>query len=272
MRIVLFLLSMLSCAAPAIGEGWPTDVTSYEVSGIKLGDTPDDALAVLRLKGFDCLYRNLLGNDGRLKDYGYSGRIECSSEPEIVNKYWNLSESKTRIELTIAATDFDNLGDPDKHFVQRIHFIEAYKDPPNTSSMHAALKEKYGDITSVDVNRDGDAQARAAWQEKQEACRSIYKQNAYGQNKWDKESLLELNACKIEQKRLESDFYLTLPSSVNYSYTFDSTGSTADVEIVAEWQGLKMAADADRDMRQLISERDAIEGQFKIEKPKGTTF
>lgn len=267
MRIALFLLSTLSCATPAIAEGWPTDVTSYEVSGIKLGDTPDDALAVIRAKELDCNYNDLFGNDGRLMSNGYSGRILCRSKEATVPIGYGQRMVKTRIELTIAATDFDNLGDPTKDFIQRIRFEEAYEDPPNAASMHAALKEKYGDSKSIDVNRDGDAQARAAWLEKRKAC-----DNIFNQHKRDKDSQLEVNACRIEQKRLEMDYYLTLPASVLYSYPTRSMRNATGVEIIAEWQGIAKAAVADREMRQFISERDAIEARFKIEKPEGTTF
>jgi len=43
--------------------------------------------------------------------------------------------------LTIAATDFDDLGNPEKDYVQKIVFREVYEDPPNFVSMRAALQE-----------------------------------------------------------------------------------------------------------------------------------
>jgi len=126
--------------SPAAAQGWPSEIVPYEVAGIKLGDKPDDALNVLRSKNFTCNYNDLFGNDGRLIRNGYSGRVSCRSK-ESIEFYRGQRTDKTRIELTIAATDFDDLGNPEKDYVQKIVFREVYEDPPNFVSMRAALQE-----------------------------------------------------------------------------------------------------------------------------------
>lgn len=224
--ISLILLAGLA-VSPALAEklDWPSHVERYDISGAKLGDTPDEAVAALTAKGFEC---------GRL----VSGKsISCRTSEQVRTPDGGTHE-KANVNLSFNTLNLDDPMGQSDLVLREIIFRQYYAAPPTPASLEQQLTQKYGTLersqTAAGWTRTGppadDISAReTAYNDQMRACQAV-------QNSSSNDVAAKIT-CLIDKSDKEIALKAGQGSRLVVTYPSDRAGTQLKIE--ASWPALE---------------------------------
>ena len=212
-------------ASPAIAErlDWPSHVERYDISGAKLGDTPEEAVAALTAKGFEC---------------GPPAASVACRTSEQVRTPDGRTRTKAEIRLTFSTLNLDDPMGQSDPVVGQMVFRQYYADPPTRTSLEQQLTQKYGPLersqSVAGWTRAGpeaaDITARQkAYDEQMKACQTL--QNSSSADVAGKIT------CEIEKADKEISLKAGQGSRLVVTYPSDRAGTQLKIE--ASWPALE---------------------------------
>ena len=242
LKPTLFISSALILVAGANAQilDLPDSFERFDISGVKLGDTPDTAIATLKERGYDCDFRGLIGPDGAPKnEHGNAGYLRCSTTDMV--EAGRRSYARAEMDLFFGNLDLSGSGaDASKVFVQKMVFKERYADQPNLDTMHARIQSKYAGAE----RRQGKWHARGqsapdlearqeAFEAKRKSCTDM--RNQARSNGTTPEEQIEVWECELERAELNYQYLVGQPAQLTADYEIGRNEHYSTMNITAEW-------------------------------------
>lgn len=231
--IIAFGASILAGAAHAQIVELPASFNRFDISGVKLGDSPDTVIAALKERGYGCDFTQMQNADGSLiNSNGHAGAMECKTNATVQKDGKPIHRGEILVQF--GNRDLSGNGtDASKVFATYIEFSEKYPDQPSIETMNARLTEKYGELafnshsskwTKTGKSAPDLEKRKAAFKNKEKQCDAIARAQRVAK--------LE---CSLEEAELQYAYLAGRPADLTAKYRTGNSSSYSEITITANW-------------------------------------
>ncbi|WP_300391815.1 hypothetical protein [Henriciella sp.] len=226
---------LLAGAASAQIVELPETFNRFDISGVKLGDSPDTVIAALRERGYECDFSLMVNADGTLiNSNGNAGSMVCKTTAQVEQRSGR-AYPRAEVVVDFGNRDLSGTGtDASKVFATLIEFKENYPDKPSVDTIDARLRGKYGELDYHDYyqkwSKSGASapdleERKSAYKAKERECDSIPRS----------ERIAKLE-CSLAEAELQYDYLAGRPADLEARYfSADPDDSYSKIRITANW-------------------------------------
>jgi hypothetical protein len=249
----------------------------FDVAGVKLGDTPDDAIATLKDRGYECDFRGLMGADGApVNEHGNAGYMRCKTTEML--EVGRRSYARGEMDLFFGNLDLSGTGtDASKVFVQKMVFKERYGDKPNLDTMHARIQSKYtgaersqGKWIAFGKSAPDQEAREDAYRAKVQSCAEY--RNEARRDGTTRDERIKILECALERAELNYSFMIGHPTQMTAKYSNRPTDEYSTIEITAEWPAWLRVQQIHVDAANNSKSLEAAKAGPQIDEDVETTF
>lgn len=212
----------------------PESFNRFDISGVKLGDSPDTVIETLMGRGYECDYSRMMNADGTLiNSNGHAGSMECKTTEQVEQSRGGPTH---RAEMTVAFGNRDLSGtgtDASKVFATYIEFEEKYPDLPSVETMDARLRGKYGEL-SYDGYRNKWSKSGASAPDLDER-KAAYKVQEKACNSIPRAERIPKLECSLAEAELHYAYLAGRPADLTARYFRDAGDAYSRIRIIANW-------------------------------------
>ncbi|ABI75649.1 hypothetical protein HNE_2053 [Hyphomonas neptunium ATCC 15444] len=263
-KFAIFALgaSILATVANAQVVELPESFNRFDISGVKLGDSPDTIIATLTERGFECDFSKMMNSDGTvINSNGHAGTMECETTDHVQSHRGPIH----RAEMTL---DFGNLDlsgtgtDASKVFATYIKFSENYPDQPNIETMNARLTGKYGELDYNNYNKTWSKTGSSSPDlEERHAAYTDQEKQCDGLPRAERIAKFE---CSLKEAELHYAYLAGRPANLTARYWIGSNSYYSSIEITAHWTHW----DAVRSIRRTAAVTEELLAEAKAAPPE----